>query len=122
MKKIAAIAIVGGTFLYLSKFLRPLFLQNSNILFILGFLPNLGLSFAIPFIYVTNRLRQNKPVKHFHFACIVSFLLMILNEIRDKFQKGRVFDQYDIYASFIGVSLAYIVFNISQNSSRKIPQ
>ena len=88
---IATVAIIVGIILYLSKFLRPYFSDNNTILFILGFLPNFGLAFAIPFIYVSNRIRLNKPVKHFTISCIVTLILMILNEIRDKYQSERVF-------------------------------
>ena len=109
-KRLAAYAIVVGIILYLSKFLRDYFVGNNSLLFILGFLPNLGLAFAIPFIYVSNRVRQRKPVRHFGVACIVTLLLMVLNEIRDKYQAGRVFDMLDIYASVTGVILAYLVY------------
>ena len=112
-KKIVAGAIVVGMILYLSKFLRPYFGENNFALFILGFLPNFGLAFAMPFIYVGNRVRLNKPAKHFAISCIVTFLLMILNEIRDKYQSGRVFDWYDIYASLAGVIFAFLVFYVT---------
>lgn len=96
--------------LYLSKFLREYFIDNNQVLFILGFLPNLGLAFALPFLYFSNRIRQKKPVNHFGISCLVSLLLMILNEIRDKYQADRVFDMLDIFASVLGVGLAYFVF------------
>lgn len=111
-KKLFTGAIVLGITLYLSKFLRPSFSDNNSILSVLGFLPNFGLAFAIPFIYASNRLRHNRPVKYFIAACIVTLLLMILNEIRDKYQSGRVFDWYDIYASFAGVALSFLLFHL----------
>ena len=111
--KIAAFAIIAGIILYLSKFLREYFADNYSVLFILGFLPNLGLAFVIPFIYVSNRVRLRKQVKHFNIACGVTLLLMILNEIRDKYQAGRMFDVLDIYASFAGVIFAYLVFHVT---------
>lgn len=109
-KKIASVAIAIGIILYLSKFLRVYLAGNSAALFIVGFLPNFGLAFAIPFIYVSNRVRQKKQVKHFTISCIVTLLLMALNEVRDKYQAGRVFDMFDMYASFAGVVLAYFIF------------
>lgn len=109
-KKIVSGAIVVGMMLYLSKFLRPCFSDNNFTLFILGFLPNFGLAFAMPFIYIGHRVLLNKPVKHFTISCIVTILLIILNEIRDKYQLWRVFDWYDIYASFVGVIFASLVF------------
>ena len=112
-KNIVAGAIVVGMILYLSKFLRPYFGDNNFALLILGFLPNFGLAFAMPFIYVANRIRLNKPAKHFTISCIVTFLLMILNEIRDKYQSARVFDWYDIYASLAGVSFAFLVCHVT---------
>ena len=112
-KKIVAGAILFGMMLYLSKFLRPYFSDNNFALFILGFLPNFGMAFAMPFIYVGNRVRLNKSLKYFYISCIVTLLLMILNEIRDKYQSGRVFDWYDIYASFAGVVFAFLVFNVA---------
>jgi len=115
-KRLAAFAIVVGIILYLSKFLREYFADNYSVLFILGFLPNLGLAFAIPFIYVSNRVRQRKPVKHFSISCVVTLLLMVLNEIRDQYQTGRVFDMLDIYASLTGVILAYLVFRMTLRS------
>ena len=111
--KIVASAVVVGMLLYLSKFLRSYFGDNNFALFILGFLPNFGLALAMPFIYVGNRLRLNKPAKHFTISCIVTVLLMILNEIRDKYQLGRVFDWYDIYASLVGVIFAFLVFYLT---------
>ena len=109
---IATVAIIVGIILYLSKFLRPSFSDNNTILFILGFLPNFGLAFAIPFIYVSNRIRLNKPVKHFTISCIVTLILMILNEIRDKYQSERVFDWNDMYASLVGLIFALLVFHV----------
>lgn len=113
VNKIVAFAIIVGIVLYLSKFLREYFAGNYSVLFILGFLPNLGLAFVIPFIYVGNRVRLRKQVKHFNIACGVTLLLMILNEIRDKYQTGRMFDVLDIYASFAGVIFAYLVFRVT---------
>ncbi|MBB3836180.1 hypothetical protein FHS57_000162 [Runella defluvii] len=119
-QKIVATSIVVGMMLYLSKFLRPYFGSNDFVLFILGFLPNFGLAFAIPFIYASNRIRLNKSLEHFVISCIGTFLLMILNEIRDKYQPDRVFDWYDIYASFFGVVFSLFVFNkILKNNSFK---
>jgi hypothetical protein len=109
-KRFASFAIIAGIILYLSKFLRGYLVDNPSALFILGFLPNFGLAFAIPFIYVSNRARQRKPVKHFGISCVVTLLLMVLNEIRDQYQTGRVFDLFDIYASIAGVTLAYLFF------------
>ncbi|THU37972.1 hypothetical protein FAM09_14890 [Niastella caeni] len=110
-RKIVTAAISAGIILYLSKFLRPYFSDNNSALFILGFLPNLGLAFALPFIYVANRIRLNKPIKHFTISCVVTLFLMILNEIRDQYQSGRVFDWYDIFGSLGGVVFAFLVFN-----------
>jgi hypothetical protein len=109
-KRLAALAIIVGISLYLSKFLRGYFIDNNSVIFILGFLPNFGLSLTLPFIYVSNRVRQKKPIRHFGVSCMVTLLLMLLNEVRDKYQTGRVFDMLDIYASVIGVILAYLVF------------
>jgi hypothetical protein len=111
-KKIVTGAIIFGIILYLSKFLR-IYTDNNFALFILSFLPNFGLAFTLPFIYVSNRVRLNKPVKHFTISCIVTLLLMILNEIRDKYQSGRVFDWNDIYASFAGIIFAFLVFHVA---------
>ena len=111
--KIVTGVIIAGIILYLSKFLRPYFSDDNSVLTILGFLPNSGLALAMPFIYVSNRIRLNKPVKHFTISCIITLLLMILNEIRDKYQSGRVFDWYDIYSSFAGVIVALIVFHVT---------
>ena len=111
-ERLLAVFIVIGITLYLSKFLRPYFKEYNSVLFILGFLPNFGLAFAIPFIYFGNRLRLKKPVKHFTISCIGTLLLMILNEIRDKYQSGRVFDLYDIYASFAGVVFSFLLFHV----------
>ena len=109
-KRLAAFAIIVGIFLYLSKFLRVYFVDNHSTIFILGFLPNFGLAFSLPFIYVSNRVRQKKPIRHFNISCAVTLLLMVLNEVRDKYQTGRVFDILDIYASVTGTILAYLVF------------
>jgi len=110
---IVALTIIVGISFYLSKFLRGYFTDSPSILFLLGFLPNFGLSFAIPFVYVSNRVRVGKEVRHFGFLCVITFLLMSLNEIRDQYQSGRVFDWLDIYASSIAVVTAYLLFRIS---------
>ena len=110
--KIAGCAIIVGIILYLSKFLRSYSNDNDSVQLILGFLPNFGLALAIPFIYVSNRIRLRKPVNHFAISCIVTLLLMVLNEVRDKYQTGRVFDWFDIYASFAGVIFAYFIFDV----------
>ena len=67
----------------------------------------------MPFIYIGNRVRLNKPAKHFTVLYIVTFLLMIVNEIRDKYQSERVFDWYDIRALLTGVIFAFILFNMT---------
>ena len=118
-KKIVTGAIIVGIILYLSKFLRAPFIDNDFALFILGFLPNFGLAFTLPFIYVSNRVRLNKPIKHFTISCIVTLLLMILNEIRDKYQSGRVFDWYDLYASLSGVIFAFVIFHAALRKYRE---
>lgn len=110
MKRLASFVIIVGIVLYLSKFLRPYFAHSDYVLFILGFLPNFGLALAIPFIYVSNRIRQGKPISHFGVSCIVTIILMVLNEVRDKYQTGRVFDMLDVFASVAGSILAYLIF------------
>jgi len=112
-RRIAAFSIILGMTLYLSKFLRDYFSIHHALSFAFGFLPNLGMAFAIPFIYVSNRIRQRKSLKHFGISCLVTLLLMILNEVRDLYQAGRVFDMLDIYASCAGVVLAFIVFQLA---------
>lgn len=104
--------VVIGILLYLSKFLRPYFSQHEMALFLLGFLPNFGLAFAIPFIYVGNRIRLNKAIKQLPVVCMITLALMAANEIRDRYQPGRVFDLYDSLASFAGVSLAFVIINL----------
>lgn len=117
-KKIVTGAIIIGIVLYLSKFLRVSFIDNDSALFVLSFLPNFGLAFTLPFIYVSNRVRLNKPVK-IPTACLVTILLMVLNEIRDKYQSGRVFDWNDIYASFAGVIFSFVVFHVALKKYRE---
>ncbi len=102
--------ILIGMLLYLSKYSRSYFHENEHVLFILGFLPNFGLAFAMPFIWVSNRLRHHKIGNTIWMACLVTFLLMVLNEVRDIFQKDRVFDMLDIYASLAAVILAYFIY------------
>lgn len=43
-------------------------------------------------------------------SCALTILLMILNEIKDKYQAGRTYDVLDIYASVAGVAVAYALF------------
>lgn len=112
-KLIISLSIITGVCLYLSKFLRSSFADQPQVLFMLGFLPNLGMALLIPFIYISNRLRQKKSIDHFNAVCIFTILLMILNEVRDKWQDGRVFDLLDIYASIAGVCIAYLIFQLT---------
>lgn len=109
-KRIVTVCIAAGMLLYLSKFLRP-YTDSATVLFILGFLPNAGLAFALPFIYVGNRIRLQKRTDHFILSCFLCFLLMLLNETRDKYQASRVFDYGDIYASAVAVIFSYLVFS-----------
>lgn len=121
-KRLATVAIIVGISLYLSKFLRDYFVDD-DVLFTLGFLPNLGLAFAIPFIYVSNRVRQRKPIRYFGISCVITLVLMILNEIRDKYQTDRVFDMLDIYASVTGCIFAYLIYHwtFRQTSTNTYP-
>lgn len=112
---IATAAIGAGMLLYLSKFLRPYFTLQESALFVLGFLPNFGMSLAIPFIYIHHRRRLKKPIQRFAFVCWSVLLLMILNEVRDYYQKNRVFDWMDIFASMLGVFSAYLIFSRMYN-------
>lgn len=109
-KIIAEVAVSIGIILYLSKFTRSTIFQNESALFILGFLPNFGMAFAIPFIYVSHQLRKGIHVKYFSMSCALTILLMIFNEIKDKYQAGRTYDVLDIYASVAGVAVAYALF------------
>ena len=115
-KRLFTVAITIGNLLYLSKFLRPYFYDNSSALSVLGVLPNFGLAFVIPFIYASNRIRMNKPIKYFTVACVITLLLMILNEISDKYRPDRVFDWYDIYASIAGVTFSFLLFRIGKSN------
>jgi hypothetical protein len=47
---------------------------------------------------------------------------MLLNETRDKYQAGRVFDYWDISASAVGVAFSYLVFTriFSTDSSAEL--
>ena len=121
---LVSVGVVIGILLYLSKFLRAHFGQDEIALFILGFLPNLGLAFAIPFIYLGNRIRLNRAIKHLPIVCFMTLVLMAANEIRDKYQSGRVFDLYDILASFVGVSLAFLIlhFQLRRRMVQKAPE
>lgn len=109
-KRLASFAIIFGIVFYLSKFLRVYFIGSDQVLFVLGFLPNFGLAFSLPFIYVSNRIRLRQPIRYFGVACIVTVMLMVLNEVRDKYQTERVFDLLDVYASVAGSLLAYLFF------------
>ena len=40
---------------------------------------------------------------------------MIFNELVDKIQPNRVFDWFDIYASFVGVVCAYLFYRFIFN-------
>ena len=107
--------IVLGWVLYFSRFARTSFKEHEILLFGLGFIPNFGLSFALPLIYVSNRIKSNQPIKHFNLACLITLLIMILNELVDKIQPSRVFDWLDIYASFVGVVCAYVFYRFIFN-------
>ena len=107
--------IVLGWALYLSRYARTGFKEQGTVLFWLGFIPNFGLSFALPLIYVSNRIKSNQPIKHFNLACLITLLIMIFNELVDKIQPSRVFDWFDIYASFVGVVCAYLFYRFIFN-------
>ncbi len=101
-----------GFVLYYSRYLRTDFKGHESILFWLGFLPNFGLAFALPLCYIANRINLHKTVNYFNSACITTLLIMILNEVVDKFQPKRVFDWFDIYASITGVLCTLIFYNL----------
>lgn len=110
--RVATAAISVGMLLYLSKFLRPYFTHQETALFILGILPNFGMSLAIPFIYILHRQRLKKTIDRFAIVCCSTLLLMVLNEIRDYYQKNWVFDWMDMAASFVGVLIAYLIYSL----------
>ncbi len=110
-RKLLSFFIVLGFLIYFSRGLRSDFEDNQNILYWLGFMPNFGLSFAMPLVYLANRINSKNPVSHFNWASFITLLAMILNEIVDKYQPHRVFDLLDILASFVGVISAYILFH-----------
>ena len=110
-KRILYLGIVLGFVIYYSRSLRTYFKGNEDILFWLGFLPNFGLAFALPLIYVANRTNRHKAITHFNTVCIVALLILILNEIVDKYQPKRVFDWFDIWASIIGIGCALISYH-----------
>ena len=110
-RKLLSFFIILGFLIYFSRGLRADFAGNQNILYWLGFMPNFGLSFAMPLVYVANRINSKNPVSRFNWACLITLLAMILNEIVDKYQPYRVFDWLDILASLVGVVSAYILFH-----------
>ena len=110
-KRILYLSIVLGFVIYYSRYLRTDFKDNEIVLFWLGFVPNFGLAFALPLIYVAYRTNRQKVITRFNIVCIVTFLIMVLNEIVDKFQPKRVFDWFDIGASIIGIACAFIFYH-----------
>ena len=76
--------IAAGWILYFSRYARTSFKEQEIVLFWLGFIPNFGLSFALPLIYVSNRINTHKPIKYFNLACLITSLIMIFNELVDK--------------------------------------
>ncbi len=105
------LSIVTGFFIYYSRYFRSNFKGDETVLYWLGFLPNFGLSFTLPLIYLANRINAKKPIAHFNLACIFTVLVMVANEITDKFQPRRVFDWCDIWASILGVGCALIMYH-----------
>jgi hypothetical protein len=110
-RKIILICIVIGYIIYLTRLFREDFEGHENVLYWLGFIPNFGMSFALPFIFYTNKNWFSKYFKfNFYKGCLLVFNIMILNEIIDKYQPRRVFDWMDIWASLVGVLCAAFVY------------
>jgi cell division protein FtsW (lipid II flippase) len=110
-KVLLYLSIVVGFIIYYSRYFRDNFKGNETVLYWLGFLPNFGLSFALPLIYLANRVNAKKPINHFNLVCIFTVLVMVFNEIIDKYQSNRVFDWCDIWASIVGVGCAFIAYH-----------
>lgn len=115
LKNYSCIVVIIGTLLiWFIKFLvRPFNLYADWLSPFVGFAPNLVGSFLLPFgaYWLFKKyflLRNNYDLR---LTCALGLMLVIINEY---FQLipifGRTFDYLDIFASFSGVFISYIVF------------
>ncbi len=102
-----------GLFLYLTRLLRDS-ITDLDILFFLGFLPNFGAAIAIPFLAIRpNKLYTLKDTnRRVIIGCVCTIILLTANEFIDLYQKNRTFDILDVYVSFLGVSLLFIIYHL----------
>jgi glycopeptide antibiotics resistance protein len=115
LKNYSRIVVISGTLLiWLIKFLiRPFDLYADWLTPVVGFAPNLIGSFLLPFgaYWLFKKyflLRNNYDLK---ITCAFGLLLVIINEYLQLIPVfGRTFDYLDIFASFLGTSIGYIVF------------
>jgi hypothetical protein len=115
LKKYSRIIVISGTLLIWSiKFIiRPFNLYADWLSMFIGFAPNLIGTFLLPFgaYWLFKKyflMRNNYEIK---LTCVVGLLLVIINEYLQLIPIfGRTFDYLDIFASFLGTSIGYIVF------------
>ena len=115
LKNYSRIIVISGTLIiWFIKFLiRPFDLYADWLTPVVGFAPNLIGTFLLPFgAYWLFRkyflLRDNYDLK---ITCAFGLLLVIINEYLQLIPVfGRTFDYLDIFASFLGTCIGYIVF------------
>jgi hypothetical protein len=111
LQKIKSACIILGMAIYFTRLFREDFKGHETLLYWLGFIPNFGMSFAFPFIFFPKGHMFSHHYKiNFYIGCVIVFVIMILNEIVDKYQPRRVFDWMDILASLVGVLCAAFVY------------
>jgi glycopeptide antibiotics resistance protein len=115
LKSYSRIVVISGTLIiWLIKFLiRPFDLYADWLTPFIGFAPNLIGTILLPFgaYWLFKKyflLRNNFDLK---ITCAVGLLLVIINEYLQLIPVfGRTFDYLDIFASFLGTSIGYIIF------------
>lgn len=125
------IAITGALLILTIKYLlRPHWSFPEPVGFMLGIAPNLIASFLLPFFacWLLSG-KENLPARLFRIThtaelrnfCILSFLLLVINEYFQQLPVfGRTFDYFDILFSLIGLLLSFFVFGRKMHQSYRL--
>jgi hypothetical protein len=78
LQKIKSACIILGMLIYFTRLFREDLKGHETILYLLGFIPNFGMSFAFPFMFFSKKhILSNLYKINFYIGCIIVFMIMI---------------------------------------------
>lgn len=122
LKQISKWIVIAGTLLVwaVKYIIRPLYLFDDPIRFMLNIAPNLLGSFLIPFgaywffagrNFLVARIFKIDTPYDLRIVCLLGFGMLIVNEYLQRIPFfGRTFDINDILFSLVGLAVSHYVF------------